>query len=136
MDLPLIGLGTYNLLGAACTRVVREALDLGYRHIDTAHVYENHRAIGKGIKGFDRSELFLTTKIHLDQVHPKKVSTSVEKACDRALKELGIEYIDLYLIHWPDPDKPLVDILKAMEGLKQLGKVRHIGVCASWRMRC
>jgi 2,5-diketo-D-gluconate reductase B len=128
MDIPLIGLGTYDLRGVECTKVVREALELGYRHFDTAYVYENHRALGKGIKGFDRDKLFLTSKITLEQVHPKKISASTEKACNAALKEIGTDYLDLYLIHWPDPPELIVDVFKAMETLVSSGKVRHAGV--------
>lgn len=128
MDLPPLGLGTYDLVGSTCTKIVREALNIGYRHFDTAHVYDNHRAIGKGIQGFDRSKLFLTSKIHLNQIDSKKIGSSVEKACNLALKELATDYLDLYLIHWPDFNQPLAEIFKAMEQLAQKGKIRHAGV--------
>lgn len=128
MDIPILGLGTYNLRNKQCTKIVQEALNIGYRHIDTAQVYDNHKAVGKGLEGFERSELFITTKFLLDQINPKKVEASVLKACNRALKDLGLDYLDLYLIHWPDRNFPISEIFKAMEVLVSSGKVRHVGV--------
>ena len=123
MQLPLIGLGTWELRGAECTKVVKLALELGYRHFDTAHAYENHKAIRSGIKGFDRSALFLTSKIALDeQVKSSKIEQSVQKACAQALKELGTDYLDLYMIHWPDRHFPLDAVFEAMQGLVDEGK--------------
>src|SRR5574342_683554 len=110
MDIPILGLGTYNLKNKECTKIVQEALQVGYRHIDTAQVYDNHKAVGKGLKGFERSELFVTSKFLLEQINPKKIEASVLKACDRALKELGLEYLDLYLIHWPDRSWPFSEV--------------------------
>lgn len=128
MDIPLLGLGTYNLRNKQCTKIIQEALKIGYRHIDTAEVYDNHKAVGKGIKDFERSELFVTSKFLLDQINPKKVDATVQKACSRALKDLGLDYLDLYLIHWPDRNFPITEVFKAMENLVSSGKVRNIGV--------
>ena len=128
MKLPLIGLGTYEMQGTKCTKAVKQALDIGYRHIDTAHLYENHKAVGKGIQGFDRSKLFITSKFTLRQINPKKVAASVEKTCDQALKDLGTDYLDLYLIHWPDLEMPMSKIFEAMEKLVDKGKILKAGV--------
>lgn len=128
MDIPLLGLGTYDLRNKECTKIVQEALKVGYRHIDTADVYDNHKAVGKGLKEFERSELFITTKFLLDQINPKKVEASVVKACNKALKELGLDYLDLYLIHWPDRSYPMSEVFQAMETLVAAGKVRSCGV--------
>ncbi|MGH7889698.1 MAG: aldo/keto reductase, partial [Thermodesulfobacteriota bacterium] len=128
MKLPLLGLGTWDLRGRECTKIVKLALQLGYRHIDTAHVYENHVAIQKGIGNFDRKQLFITSKIALEQIDPEKIETSVEAACDLALQELGTEYLDLYLIHWPRHTWPMSKILKAMENLAHQGKIKKAGV--------
>jgi 2,5-diketo-D-gluconate reductase B len=128
MKLPLIGLGTWDLRGAECTKTVQQALDLGYRHIDTAHGYENHTAIQNGIKGFDRKKLFITSKIALEQVDPNNIAPSVEKACNLALKELATDYLDLYLIHWPDHKLPMTEIFKALEHLKTQKKILQAGV--------
>lgn len=128
MQIPWIGLGTWELRGKESIRIVKKALELGYRHIDTASVYENHSEVGKGIKGFPREQLFLTSKISLDEVDDKLVESSVEKACDKALKELKVDYLDLYLIHWPDRKRPLEHIAWAMQHLVEKGKIRKMGV--------
>jgi diketogulonate reductase-like aldo/keto reductase len=128
VKLPLLGLGTYELTGAEGSKIVETAIDIGYRHIDTAHVYGNHKAIKKGIKGTDRSELFITSKFTLDQIDPSKIVSSVEESCDLALKELGTDYLDLYLIHWPDRSAPMAKIFKAMEKLVKKKKILKAGV--------
>lgn len=130
MKIPLIGLGTYKLIGKECTHAVKTALEIGYRHFDTAFAYENHKEIAAGIKGFDRSSLFLTTKlaIGLSQIDDQNVEASLEVAVDTALKELGTDYIDLLLIHWPDRARPIEKILDAMHGLALKGKIRSPGV--------
>ncbi len=124
--MPLLGLGTYHLESA---KEVRNALELGYRLLDTAHLYGNHRVIAEGIKGVARESLFLTTKLSLGQINREHVVTSIEKACELALKELNTSYIDLYLLHWPDRSLPMIEILKRMQGLIKEGKLRSIGVC-------
>jgi 2,5-diketo-D-gluconate reductase B len=128
MELPLVGLGTWQLRGRECTRVVRKAISMGYRHIDTAHVYENHAAIGKALKDFDRSHLFLTSKIALEQIDLRSIASSVEKACDLALKELDVDYLDLYLLHFPDHTLPMAKIFKAIDKLVKKKKIRRAGV--------
>ncbi len=129
MDLPLVGLGTWDLRGHECTKVVKIALELGYQHIDTAHVYQNHEAIKKAIKGVDRNKMYITSKIAVDeQVDASKPEESVQKACERALKELGTDYLDLYLIHWPNRDFPLDKVFSAMEKLVAQGKIGKAGV--------
>jgi diketogulonate reductase-like aldo/keto reductase len=128
MAIPSIGIGTWELTGKECTKILKQALLLGYRHIDTAHVYKNHKAVREAIKDFDRKQLFLTSKIALEQIDLKNISESVEKACYLALKELGVEAIDLYLLHWPDHTLPLSKIYFSMENLKKKGMVKEVGV--------
>lgn len=129
MELPWIGLGTWNLKGIECTQVVQLAIELGYKHIDTAHIYDNHQAIAKAIKGVDRSTLFITSKIALnEQVDPLMPAESVKKACEIALKDLDTDYLDLYLIHTPNREFPLEDIFEAMMELEVQGKIRRAGV--------
>jgi diketogulonate reductase-like aldo/keto reductase len=128
MASPPVGLGTWELTGKECIRVMRLALSVGYRHIDTAYMYKNHKMIRKAIVNFDRRQLFITSKIALEQVDLKKISASVEKACNLALKELGVEYLDLYLLHWPDHTLPLSKIFFAMQKLKEKGMVKEVGV--------
>ncbi|MCI0382206.1 MAG: aldo/keto reductase [Chlamydiae bacterium] len=128
MEMALLGLGTYELQGKECTELVKKALNLGYTHIDTAHAYENHRDIAKAIAGKDRSSLFITSKFFLDFVDDSKIDKSIEESCDLALKELKTNYLDLYLIHWPNRNRPLEEILKSMQKLVANGKIRHAGV--------
>lgn len=126
--LPLVGLGTWRLQDEECTEVVKRALDLGYRHIDTAHVYANHNAIHKAIEGFNRRELFLTSKMSAEQIQEHESDLGVDTACNLALQELGVDYLDLYLLHAPDRKKPMKEVLQRMAELVQKGKIRAFGV--------
>jgi len=123
-EMPLIGLGTYQLVGGLCRKVIEMALDIGYRHIDTAIDYGNHAEIAKGIKGFDRTKLFITSKFFLDLTD----ESAVDEICAKALNELKIDYLDLMLIHWPDRSKPMDKILAALAKVVQTGKIRSYGV--------
>jgi 2,5-diketo-D-gluconate reductase B len=124
--IPPAGLGTWDLRGADCVRAVREALDMGYRHVDTAQMYENEREVGRGLEEskVPREDLFLTTKLWIDSLTRK----AVPKATDECLKRLATDYIDLLLIHWPVVDVPLSETLGAMMRLLESGKARNIGV--------
>lgn len=124
VSIPKLGLGTWNLRGKACTEVVKEALNLGYRHIDTAVFYDNEEEVGEGIADFPREELFLTTKIWKDKLHYEDFLRSTENS----LRRLDTEYVDLLLIHWPNSAVPLEETLRAMDELMEEGKVRAIGV--------
>lgn len=124
MDIPVIGLGTWKLRGEECERVVREAIELGYRHIDTADAYENHREIGKAIGPSARPQIFITSKLWMDQLEPK----GVEGTLNRFLEELRTDYLDLLLIHWPNPAVNLAETLQAMAAVQKKGLVRFIGV--------
>ncbi len=124
--MPALGLGTYELTGAACERVVAQALALGYRHIDTAVMYGNQREVGRGIAaaGIDRRELFVTSKVWRDRLR----RAHVREDCERTLDELGLDHLDLWLIHWPHDDVPLAETLAAMADLRRAGLVRNFGV--------
>ncbi len=124
--MPMLGMGTYQLRDAACTRAVNEALDLGYRHFDTAAMYGNHAAVGAalGETKVPREELFVTTKVWRDSLKRKDVL----KSCDEALRDLRCAYLDLYLIHWPNSAVPLAETLGAFAELLDAGKIRHAGV--------
>jgi 2,5-diketo-D-gluconate reductase B len=128
MKLPLIGLGTWQLKGHECTEAVKCALEIGYRHIDTSINYENQEAIKKALKGFDRKQIFITSKFELDMLDLKKIAQSVEEICDLALKQLGTDYVDLFLIHWPHKEMPITEVFKATERLIQKGKIKKAGV--------
>jgi diketogulonate reductase-like aldo/keto reductase len=123
-EMPALGLGTWQLRGDTCTRSVRTALELGYDHIDTADMYGNHEAIRPVLQDYDTDEIFITTKIRRSALRHDEVL----EFGDRALQELGIDVIDLLLIHWPNPSIPVGETLSAMAELVQQGKVRSIGV--------
>lgn len=124
--IPALGMGTWQLRGRVCEDRVADALAIGYRHVDTASMYENHERVGRGVRasGVDREELFLTTKLWLDDLRPYAVRASTE----RALRELGTDYVDLLLVHWPNPDVPLPSTIESMMELVERDRVRSIGV--------
>jgi 2,5-diketo-D-gluconate reductase B len=124
--IPAIGLGTWELRGRACARIVEQAIKLGYRHIDTAQVYENEREVGEGLRasGVRRDELFVTTKIWTTHFAPN----DLERSTKESLVKLRLSEVDLLLLHWPNPQVPLAETLGALAHVKQLGMTRHIGV--------
>ncbi len=124
VNIPVLGLGTYKLYDKEAEQVVSKALELGYRHIDTASFYENEEAIGRALKKSDvpREELFITSKCWEDE----QGSEEVVAALERSLERLQTDYLDLYLIHWPDLKS--IETWKAMEKLYEEGKVRAIGL--------
>ncbi len=123
---PALGLGTYQLTGAACTEGVADALALGYRHVDTAAMYGNEAEVGAGLRqsGVPRADVFLTTKVWIDRLD----AAGVRRSTHRSLDALGVDYLDLLLIHWPSPTVPLEETLGAMFALRRAGSVRHVGV--------
>ena len=124
-EIPMIGLGTWEQAEEkTCIDAVKAALEVGYTHIDTADIYGNHEYIAKAIKGKVREKLFITTKLCYEFMDPKLV----ESEADKALMQLDLDYLDLYLIHWPDRTKPMAEILYEMSKLKDKGKVKSIGV--------
>ena len=122
--IPLIGLGTWQLNGLECVDTIQKALELGYRHIDTADIYQNHSEVGRGIKSGPREEIFLATKLYMNDLLPKKI----EAAIPRFLEELDVSYIDLLLIHWPNPEVRLEETLEAMVAFQKKKIVRFIGI--------
>lgn len=124
---PQLGLGVYKVAQSAAVNLMREAIDVGYRRIDTAALYENEAEVGQGIRdsGIDRSEIFVTTKIWNDR---QGYDESL-KAIDESLSRLDLGYIDMLLIHWPSPAQDLyLDTWKAFEKVLADGMVRNIGV--------
>jgi 2,5-diketo-D-gluconate reductase B len=124
--IPAIGLGTWELRGRACARIVEQALRIGYRHVDTAEVYENEREVGEGLRaaGVTRADVFVTTKVWSDHLAPREF----ERATKQSLTRLRLSEIDLLLIHWPNPRIPLAETMGALCRMKSAGLARHIGV--------
>jgi 2,5-diketo-D-gluconate reductase B len=124
--IPLLGLGTWDLRGRACARIVEQALRLGYRHIDTAEMYGNESEVGEGLRtsGVKRGEVFITTKIWPSHFAPREF----ERAAKESLARLRLAEVDLLLLHWPNPQIPLSETLGALCKVKRMGLARHIGV--------
>lgn len=126
IKVPKLGFGTYRLLRQSAVSAVEAALKTGFRHIDTAQIYCNEREVGEGIRlsKIPREEIFLVTKIWRDSLKPEKVAQTTKESLHR----LGVDYVDLLLIHWPNSEIPLSETLPAMESLINEGKTRSIGV--------
>jgi 2,5-diketo-D-gluconate reductase B len=124
--IPAIGLGTWDLRGRTCARMVEQALRLGYRHVDTAEMYGNEREVGEGMRasGIARQDVFITTKVWQDHLAPREF----ERATKASLAKLGLSEVDLLLIHWPNPRVPLADTMGALCRMKREGLTRHIGI--------
>ncbi len=123
--LPLLGLGTWQLSGRDCTRVVLQAIKIGYRYIDSAQMYGNEAAVGEAVRTSRlRDEVVVCTKVAPERLAPHDLERSVKES----LVRLRLDVIDLLLIHWPNPRVPLAETLGAMAKLKHEGFVRHIGV--------
>jgi 2,5-diketo-D-gluconate reductase B len=124
--IPLVGLGTWDLRGRACARVVEQALRLGYRHIDTAEMYDNEREVGEGMRaaGVARGEVFITTKVWPSHFAPLEL----ERAAKSSLARLRLAEVDLLLLHWPNPQIPLAETIGALCKVKREGFTRHIGI--------
>lgn len=128
LKMPQLGFGVWQVENEKVTAAVAKALEVGYTSIDTAMIYRNETGVGKAIKesGIPREDLFVTTKVwNSDQGYEKTL-----KAYDESLERLGMDYVDLYLIHWPTPKyDQYVDTYKALEKLYKDGRVKSIGVC-------
>ena len=124
--IPLLGLGTWDLRGRVCSRIVEQALRLGYRHIDTAEMYDNEREVGEGLRasGLARDQTFITTKVWPSHFAAREL----ERAVKESLARLQLAEVDLLLLHWPNPQIPLRETLGALCEVKRMGLARHIGV--------
>src|SRR3954471_4813758 len=124
--IPAIGLGTWDLRGRVCARIVEQALRLGYRHVDTAEMYENEREVGEGLRaaGIRRDQVFITTKIWPSHF----AARDLDRSAEASLSRLRLAEVDLLLLHWPNPQIPLRETLGALGKVKRLGLARHIGV--------
>lgn len=124
--IPVLGFGTWELRDGLAVRMVEAALEIGYRHIDTAQMYENEREVGTAIRtsGIDRREIFLTTKVWPDRFREGDLQRSVEESLGR----LGLDTVDLLLLHWPNPSVPLAETIAALNDARARGMTRHIGI--------
>lgn len=126
LTLPAVGLGTMRLRGRECRSLVEAALAEGYRHIDTARMYGNEEDVGAGIRrsSVARGDVILATKVWHDELEPHRVTVATEESLGR----LGVDYVDLLLVHWPSRTVPVEDTLEAMGALRDAGKARFLGV--------
>lgn len=124
--IPKLGFGTFELRGDLARARVQEALATGYRHIDTAQMYANEEAVGAGIRasGVPRDEIFVTTKVWVDRFRDGDLQRSAEES----LQRLGLDDVDLLLLHWPSPEVPLAESVAAINDVQRRGLARHIGV--------
>jgi 2,5-diketo-D-gluconate reductase B len=124
--IPCLGFGTYGMHGAQLSRLIAQAVRAGFRHIDTAQSYGNEEAVGRGIflSGVPRDDVFITTKVWVGN-YPRN---RFERSVDESLRQLGTDYIDLLLLHWPTEAIPLADQIGQLNELVHAGKVLNIGV--------
>jgi 2,5-diketo-D-gluconate reductase A len=127
--IPQLGFGVFQIAPADTVWAVREALEVGYRHIDTAQMYRNEKEVGEAVRacGLDRAEIFVTTKLNNGFHEPD----DARRAFETSLSVLGLDYVDLFLIHWPLPtlyDGDFVSTWKTLEQFRRDGRARSIGV--------
>src|SRR3954469_16332691 len=121
--MPLLGFGTWQITGNSCYDAVRTALDVGYRHLDTAMVYRNEEEVGRALRdsGVPRDEVFVTTKVPPHAEDPRAV-------LEESLRKLGTDHLDLWLIHWTEGDSIHEDLWRVLLAAQQAGDVRDVGV--------
>jgi 2,5-diketo-D-gluconate reductase A len=128
-EIPQLGFGVFQIPPEQTAKAVSDALKVGYRHIDTAEMYQNERGVGEAVRaaGLDREQVYITSKLNNGYHRPD----DARNAFDQTLSELGVDYVDLFLIHWPLPtlyDGDFVSTWKTLEEFKQQGRARSIGV--------
>ena len=122
--MPLVGLGTWEMTGPTCYRAVRYALEVGYRHIDTATMYKNEGDVGRAVRdsGLSREEVFVTTKL------PPRDAGSERRTLEASLRALEMDYVDLWLVHWPHPRGAAPQMWEQLLALRDAGMARAVGV--------
>ena len=128
VSIPRLGFGTFRMPGGGCQPVVESALALGYRHLDTAAMYDNEEAVGAAVEasGLARGDLFVTTKVWHDQLG---TPDAIRRAFDTSLAKLKLDHVDLYMVHWPSKDMNMATVLETLTALQAEGRTRAIGVC-------
>lgn len=135
VSIPTLGFGTWQLEPADARRMVEAALEIGYRHVDTAWIYKNEAAVGEAIRasGLPRNEVFLTTKVWVDFFKDGEL----QRAAEGSVERLGVGPVDLLLLHWPKPDPTIEETVRALNEVKAQGLARSIGLSnfpsAEWR---
>lgn len=126
LELPAVGLGTMRLRGRACRDLVSAALAEGYRHLDTARKYGNEEEVGAAVRrsSVSRDDIVLTTKVSHEDLAPP----DLRKAVESSLERLGVDHVDLLLVHWPSREVPLDDTMSTLADLREEGRTRFIGV--------
>ncbi|MGS1032932.1 aldo/keto reductase [Burkholderia glumae] len=126
MNMPKLGLGTWPMVGEECTRAVALALELGYRHVDTAAAYNNEEAVGRALaeSSVSRDDIYLTSKVWWDKLSP----ADMQQSLDNSRRSLRTDYLDLFLIHWPSKDWDLERTIDTLISFKERGYARNIGV--------
>lgn len=124
VEYPAVGLGTYRSTGPACKEAVRSAIESGYRIIDTATFYKNFEGIGEALRGEDRRSFYIVSKVW----HDKHSPVELRKDLEFTLNQLGLDYLDAYLLHWPNSSIPIESTLSTMEEFRREKKIRHIGL--------
>ena len=126
VTVPKLGFGTWQITGRDCYDAVRHALEIGYRHLDTARAYDNEKEVGRAIadSGVAREEIFLTTKIWIDDYEPARLRAAAEDS----LRNLRVDQVDLLLLHWPGKERPLEETISALTKTRESGLTRLIGV--------
>jgi 2,5-diketo-D-gluconate reductase B len=128
VSIPRLGFGTFRMPGGGCQPIVESALALGYRHLDTAAMYENEDAVGAAIAASNvpRDELFVTTKVWHDRLGTKD---AIRRAFDTSIGKLKLDYVDLYMVHWPSKGMDIATVMETLTALREEGRARAIGVC-------
>jgi 2,5-diketo-D-gluconate reductase B len=124
--IPVLGLGTFQLADEVARKITAAAISEGYRHIDTAQIYQNEAGVGKAIKeaGISREEIFLTTKVFRESLYKKEFMPAVEES----LRKLKTDYVDLLLIHWPNRNVPVAEYMEQLMEAQRKGYTKYIGV--------
>lgn len=124
--IPVLGLGTWTLKGSECSSLVEAALKIGYRHLDTAVMYDNEADVGAGLRasGIARDDVFVTTKVWWTDL----AADDFRRSAEQSVKKLGLDQVDLLLIHWPNPNIPLEETIGALNKARADGLARNIGV--------
>lgn len=126
VSIPKLGIGTFGMDGEIATRAVAEGLKAGYRHVDTAEMYGNEVAVGEGVRasGLARDEVFITTKCWPDN----QADDAMQRSAEASLKKLGVDRVDLYLLHWPSKAVPIAETVRSVCKIQKQGLARAVGI--------